>query len=389
MDQDNLPPSILEQTKDVRLSPDILLFMGKKAASLHESRGVPLTDAVITAIGNELLSPHHIRRVCEFANQQAFRQYWDRGGAVRNIEFPGGPADPSTVMIELHKGAREMEEPMHSDYLFPPPTQPIGAIEEEIFGRSPEGDDLPGRDSEKDDILELERLRMQNSDASSQAENEIERLLMEESITKDELRRDFAQALMEGEGVGKIASAWRLMGPSRDSYVSALAECADEMLGRNCLTYEQFTRDLEKTASSIFPNPENPCVKTFAKYASIKDDLSYLLEAKKTLDDQGEFLSKTLEQIKTAGTGLEVGKTVAKGLGGAAKAYLGIGAQAAETLANAGVTSKAALTAAKFAPHALAAYGAKKYYDTSPRLQMAVWNLKNRLAGGGGDYGYY
>lgn len=88
-------------------------------------------------------------------------------------------------------------------------------------------------------------------------------------------------------------------------------------------------------------------------------------------------------KIAAAGEILRQAATLAKGVG---KGYFSSGSHIAKVMSEHGIKNPAALAAAKAAPYAGAAVYGKKKYDESPRLQMAVWKLKNRLKGGGGYY---
>lgn len=285
----NIPPTILEQTKDVTLSPEILKVLGRKAAIIHEERSLPLTEAVIKAIGMEKVTPEHARRICEFANHEAFKRGWERGGEVRNIEFPGGPADVSEVLIELNKGAREAMESSHPDYNRPPVERPIGAVEEEIFGS-------PKADPDHGDRVELERLRMKTADVHKLAKSRLDELDLLLDQASYALKEAVAREVAGGEELGKIASAWRLGGAEGNAYLKALGMCSDDLVGRGAGSYESLHGSLEKTASSIFPNPDHPCVTSFREFKEIVDEREDLMVKFAALDKSLIKLTKEVAQ---------------------------------------------------------------------------------------------
>ena len=92
-DQGALPQGLIEQSRARDVDPGRLQFLGKQAASLHSQNKTKLSAAVVNVVGKEDLAPEHIKRVCEFANQSAYQNEWEKGGSVRNIEFEGGPAE--------------------------------------------------------------------------------------------------------------------------------------------------------------------------------------------------------------------------------------------------------------------------------------------------------
>lgn len=116
-------------------SADRLKILGKRAAAEHLSKGVPMNDAVSRVLTNERgLGPEHVRRVVEFANNDAFQgKFEQEDGDHRVVNIEGGPADPSYVLKELNMGAT----PTHTR---PPAT----------FGDLFEDEFVPGADSAGD-----------------------------------------------------------------------------------------------------------------------------------------------------------------------------------------------------------------------------------------------
>lgn len=91
------------------IDPEHLRLLGKKASALHSGQGTPLTEAVVNVLREEPgLTPEHVNRVVEFANNQAFELNFSKSaGDHRVIDFDGGPADRSRVLQELRSGDRE------------------------------------------------------------------------------------------------------------------------------------------------------------------------------------------------------------------------------------------------------------------------------------------
>lgn len=81
--------------------------LGKEASDFHTSFGMPLTEAVVNVLeDNRNLTNEQIKRVVEFANNEAFsREFKRRADGNKLFSFEGGPADPVRV-LELTKGSR-------------------------------------------------------------------------------------------------------------------------------------------------------------------------------------------------------------------------------------------------------------------------------------------
>lgn len=88
-----------------------------------------------------------------------------------------------------------------------------------------------------------------------------------------------------------------------------------------------------------------------------------------------------LLKLAAAGEIISGAANLAKGVG---KGFFSSGKHIANVMEQHGIQNPAALAAAKAAPYAAAGLYGKKKYDESPRLQMAVWRLKNKLSGRGG-----
>ena len=77
--------------------------LGREAASFYGNRRGSMTDAVITVLEKEAgLTPEHVKRVVEIANNEAYRDEFDvMDGEHRIVNLPGGPASPGVVLREL------------------------------------------------------------------------------------------------------------------------------------------------------------------------------------------------------------------------------------------------------------------------------------------------
>jgi hypothetical protein len=85
------------------VSKEHLQQLGREAASFYSDRKGTMTDAVISVLEKEAgLSPEHVKRVVEIANNEAYRDEFDTmDGEHRVVNIDGGPASPGVVLREL------------------------------------------------------------------------------------------------------------------------------------------------------------------------------------------------------------------------------------------------------------------------------------------------
>src|SRR5208282_6747332 len=97
---------LLQQAHAHRVSGEHLEVLGKQASSRWSSgESKTLSDAVVETVKTAGLSPEQVKRVCEFANTEAYlTEFKKEGSAHKFIDFGSGPADPSTVIKDLNDG---------------------------------------------------------------------------------------------------------------------------------------------------------------------------------------------------------------------------------------------------------------------------------------------
>jgi hypothetical protein len=87
------------------LSPTDLETMGKIAANRFLSGEMSLNDAIVKMAREQpSISNHQVRRVVEFANQEAFQRLFEKQAGDKNVEFP--IADPGHVLSSLNNSAK-------------------------------------------------------------------------------------------------------------------------------------------------------------------------------------------------------------------------------------------------------------------------------------------
>lgn len=285
-DQGAIPQGLIEQARARPMDPGKLQLLGKQAAALHSDGGTPLTEAVLSVIGHEDVGPEHARRICEFANQEAFQREWEKGGSVRNVEFEGGPADPAVVLRELNDGARP-EAIRVSDY-DEPPTKLARAdrrVEEEIFGKYagvmapmmvPRG--LP----------DLHRMRQTISGAQEHFMSKISGVEVTKMTLARELGDEVCKAVMEGDSLYKIANAWSRFGADKRDFQEALDVSITRMRERRVPGWDVEAEKLagEQETVGKIPNPAHPLISRFIEFTKVAAQYRVLKSAHGVLGEQ-------------------------------------------------------------------------------------------------------
>lgn len=301
--QRNIPQSLAEKTRNIRVWPGKLQELGQEAARGYAS-GQSLTEAVIDAIGSEELGPEHIRRVCEFANQAAYKNEWDKGGNVRNIEFEDGPADPAVVMRELNDGARQDAQPSErviSDYDYEPPDEgPVktaaSTIEKELFADhlSPK----THREDVVDPFNDMLRIHQQFTGAEEHMLSKISSLQVREQEVKDALCHEVRKAVLNGESFAKIAYAWARSDAPRTVVLDMTKTASRHLVDTGVRTFSALKDEFEKQAFAVkVPNPSHPLIDhimTLAKVAQAKNQLN---GASKVISEQKTVVGKQLKTL--------------------------------------------------------------------------------------------
>jgi hypothetical protein len=273
-DQGAIPQGLVEQARARSVDPEKLQFLGKQAAALYTENRTKLSSAVVQVIGREDLGPEHAKRVCEFANQAAYQNEWEKGGSVRNIEFDGGPADPAVVLRELHDGAPSNTS-MISDYDAPPESQKTASdrVEEEIFAGFT--DSAPHYSEVPSGVSDLHRLHTKIAGAIDHVTSKISGL----EVTKESLELELGDAVkvsvLNGESLGKIAGAWSHYAEV-DGLKEAIKVAADRLVNEGIAQYDDLVGSFEKTAASRIPNPEHPVISRFIEFQKVAKALDDL-----------------------------------------------------------------------------------------------------------------
>lgn len=296
LDQGAIPQGLIEQARAKPVDPGKLQFLGKQAAALYTEAGTPLSEAVISVIGKEDLGPEHARRVCEFANQEAFQHEWEKGGSVRNIEFRGGPADPAMVLRELNDGARP-DAVRVRDYDEPPVkvARADRRVEQEIFGKyaSDQTHSTPGGASD------VHSLYQTVTGARGHLHSKISGL----EVTKEALARELGDAVctevLSGGSLHKVASAWSAFCRKQNLFHEALSVSVNRMRER---AVPDSAFDMDKVACLPFsaekiPNPQHPVISRFIEFTKTAEALNLCRCAYEVLGEQLRAVTKALNEV--------------------------------------------------------------------------------------------
>jgi len=278
-----IPQGLIEQSRAKPVDPGKLQMLGKQAAALHSDQGTNLSDAVVSVIGKEELGPEHTRRVCEFANQEAFQREWEKGGSVRNVEFEGGPADPAVVLQDMHDGARS-DAVRVSDYDSPPVkiARADRRVEEEIFGKYAQ----PMSFQEPSLVPEVHRMKQTLEGAQGHIHGNISALEISKEAVAQDLGDEVCNSILSGNSLHKIAAAWSHLGTDQGLFKEALDVALSRMKTRGVALNDAMEKVASAEPVGNIPNPKHPLVEKFQAFTKISSTLRTLKTAQGILGEQ-------------------------------------------------------------------------------------------------------
>ena len=295
-----VPQGIIEQARARPVDPGRLQLLGKQAAALYSSNCTPLSDAVLEVIKDQDLGPEHARRVCEFANQSAFQNEWEKGGSVRNIEFEGGPADPSVVLKGMNDGSQPDTHHV-DDYSAPPSAPQARNVEEEIFGKQAcAGPTATG-------LSDLHALRTTAMGAREHVMSKISSLTTRMELLKEDLYGEVKKCVLVGEPLSKIAAAWSHFGHEQDLY-DGISAVRNQLVNHGVMTKRAFIESLRSSAAvGHEPNPEHGVISTFIEFSKTATELRQLQGAVDVLDNRIQEINTSMLQAMGQGQQLQRG----------------------------------------------------------------------------------
>lgn len=350
------PMQTMLQQRDARPIPgEHLEVLGKRAAtSWVMGKCASLHDAVVSAVHSERLSPEQVRRVVEFANQDAYLQEFRKEGQSKVVHFDCGPADPAQVLQDLNDGGGgSLYDQGNLDYKMSPSMaksasscrtsstpmdKTASTTEEPAVPGLPKLTKLPSlpklASSHEDQLWGLFRgeeasvlpmaepmgplveVRHKLAGVHAELVDEVNRLELDYSEVSDQLYRQVKQAAMDGTSLGDVVVAWSTVNED-PVYVKVAFQMLTPQLRRNGVfsTLDEIGVSLQKQAASRAEvNEDHPLVQAYADFVGT---LNKLATARSLLAEYAEGLDSTNLLLKQAAGGL-VG-AVGKGLSAASK----------------------------------------------------------------------
>jgi hypothetical protein len=305
-DQDGaLPLGLAQQQAAKNVDPEQLESMGKRAAALYAERHMPLNEAVVEIVKEARLAPEQVKRVCEFANTAAYLFEFEKGGAVRNVTFEGGPANPASVLQDLNDGSSPPPRQVKTSGYQPPKSHyktamASDSILAEAFGVRPGLEKVAEvshsvRANPGEEIADL-RIRLEG------IRDDLKSKYASSGVLLLDVRRDLCDAVRQevltGTTLGDIVTAWMPYSDSVEMLKQAMPLIFGHLTATQTMTREEQQKSLTKTASiSRIPNPDHPVIDRFIAFTKISHEHAKLEEALKIVGDQLRDVNQKLGEM--------------------------------------------------------------------------------------------
>lgn len=296
-----IPLGLMQQQAARPINPEELETMGKRAAAQYAC-GTPLSDAVVEIVKEARLSPEQVKRVCEFANTNAYLSAFEKAGSVRNITFEGGPADPGKVLRDLNDGSAPAINQVESeDYAAPSGTYKTASVNNdhllaEMFGaggmEKAASVDHSARANATEEVYDL------RTQLNGQREHFMSKLSSSDVLlndVRDDVCSTATQEVLSGSSsLGDIARAWSSYAPSAEFLKEAMVLVGSHLRSRGW-SQEKLAGSLTKTAQAgSVPNPQHPLIERFIAFAKVASEHRRLEEAIRVTDEQLEQANNRL-----------------------------------------------------------------------------------------------
>ena len=297
---ESLPLGLALQQAARPIDSEQLELMGKRAAAAYSDHGTKLSDAVVEVVKEAKLSPEQVKRVCEFANTNAYLTEFEKAGEMKNVTFEGGPANPGTVLKDLNDGGNPMLSKVGcSDYDQPTGHYKTAGVTEEALAEAfgikcgdkektasahPAGD----RDhmSHYNPVDELNDLRICLEGTRETMVSKLSTSGVVYDDVSSDLCKTAAQELETGTPMGDIARVWASYSPNAPLFKEAMALVVKHLQTRGHSEAE-LSQSLNKTASAgVLPNPSHPLVEQFLAFTKIAHGHHILQRSIEVLDEQ-------------------------------------------------------------------------------------------------------
>lgn len=278
------------------VDPRVLQGLGKRAAALHGSREMPLTDAVVEVLRGHDLGREQVQRVVEFTNNAAFAAAFPKmAGSHRVVDFLGGPADPHRVAALLETDTPSGEEGaaimktarlLHDVERFVPGSALLEDESLEMEKRASAGADYPPRSPNRDLLVLWTRVKT--------AEDVVGSELMSKYAAYVDAAEDMCvesrRAILDGVSPASLSVAFDQLSPT-----PALTKLALKQV-------QAHVRDVPSVeagrsgADYLVLDRSHPLCRSFEKFAAAARSYYTLLAAKEKLGEQREQLQGLLRE---------------------------------------------------------------------------------------------
>jgi len=392
----DLPNGLFQQSHARPKTGEELEVLGKTAASKWlEGRVDSLNDAVIETVKSAGLSPEQVKRVCEFANTDAFLKEFKKESGVGHkvVDFECGPADHGEVLKSLNGGGQgSVSDPSHGDYDLPPTKHASATLRENGVLRQAFGFD-PGIPFENP-LVDVMDMRDKIAGAYEAMSSQLSGLEVMCEDTQEILYQQVKQAALHGNSLGDITQVLAVGAPDERFLKIAFEHMTPRLLVEGVYgSIDEALTSMDKTASRVVVDRTHPLVSAISEFA---DCLQKLAHTRAACGELNTAQAEATAFLKSAGKGEAVAKAVKevakKGKGGVvtraydavneaahgASKHVGDAAEWAGTGAFGERAGKGAREigefATKHAPKAIVAGGAlhlARMASNSPRLNSA------------------
>jgi len=285
----DLPHGLFQQSHARPKTGEELEVLGKTAAAKWlEGREKTLNDAVVETVKQAGLSPEQVKRVCEFANTDAFLKEFKKESGVDHkvIDFQGGPADPSEVLKDLNDGGGgSVYDPGTSDYHMPPSEKRASAsLKEEAVLAQTFGFNagLPHADPFSDVV----DLRDKLAGAYEHASSQLSGLEVMYEDTAEVLYQTVKQAALNGASLGEVAQVLEVGAPDAKFLKIAFEQMTPRLLKEGVyLNIEAAISSMDKTASRVVVNRQHPLVVAISEFSACLNKLAHTRAACRELNE--------------------------------------------------------------------------------------------------------
>lgn len=254
----------------MEVSKEYLQDLGKQAAMLHSRSGRPMTDSVVSVLHKEAgLEPEHVKRVVEFANNEAYLNRFNAmDGEHRVVNIENGPASPGQVLREL-----EMSDSAPAIVKSASRAEALRSFipgEDELEYSSAKIKTASEPLAESRPNSQLIALREKLAGARSHFVSELSSAQIEYDQAASRMYDMVKQAVLGGTSPAEISVIYQRVSPSPILTKLALRTIADRMRPE-AIPAVTTTREKIKEASERAINPSHPLVRTFMDFAKLAE----------------------------------------------------------------------------------------------------------------------